>query len=249
MMVPWYDAGQMDSLKNFQTLFPNYLHLKSNINFLNDLWKKFYFLIPVFIVITIFYFRNKRYLKLFLCYSFVFGFLSLINITHPQADGLFMESMDLVLSIFVLVPLMFDVWPRISFPLQVSVLAVIISARIISLQQAHIPWSQRLAWEKKLLEKTENLPQKKIIIDEKEVPLDVLKITWGTPYEIWLLSSIESNETRSVLVTENPADFDSVMKNNKCFIGKWKNYDYDQLPARYFSFHDTTYYTFYHPNL
>lgn len=245
--VPGYDANASESIRNFRGLFPHYFNLRSNTDFLNDLLRKFYLLIPSLLLMTVYYFRNRRYKKLLLCWSFVLGYLALVNITHTQGDSFYMESLYLPLSVFVIVPLMFDVFPAFSFPVQFGIMNVIIITRIISIQQAHIPYSQRIVWEENFLKKTESLPQKKLLIDEKEVPLDTLKMAWGSPYEFWLLSTIKKNETRSVVITDHPEAFGWALADNKSFITKWGVFKYDQLPERYFTMHDTSYYVIYHP--
>lgn len=248
MLVPEYDSNAMETTQKIRSLFPHYLYLVSNLNFFKDLYSKFYLLPLVLLVITIFYLKYQQYKKLVLCYAFVFGYVALINITHDQGGfGFYMESLYLPISIFVIVPLMFDVMPHFTFPLQFSGLIFIFLTRIVSIQQAHIPFSQRIELEKNFLAKTENLPQKKLLIDEKDTPLDTLKMSWGTPYEFWLLSTIDLHETRSIVITDNPSSLEWALEKNKSFITKWGVFDYSGLPAQYFSLNDTSFYTLYHP--
>lgn len=86
------------------------------------------------------------------------------------------------------------------------------------------------------------LPQKKLIIPAQFAPMDTLLMTWGASYEFWLLSTLENNESRSIIIENDIYEFNWAKDNNKAFIAKWGNFDYQNLNKTYFKFNDTTRY-------
>ncbi|HYV91117.1 MAG TPA: hypothetical protein VE978_05015 [Chitinophagales bacterium] len=248
MYVPGYDANAMETTKNFLLLFPHYFDLPSNIAFLNEQLTKFYLVPPALLIITVFYLRSQLYLKLVLCYAAFFGYLGLINISfYYGGTDYYMESLYLPLSVFLLVPLMLDVLPKLSSRFQIAILGFIVTVRIFSIQQYHSMYTAQIVWERNFLTKTQNLPHKKLILDKKDVPADSLLEWWASPYQFWLLSTLEDHETRSILVTDNPPSYYWQMEKNNLFLTKWSAPEYHELPPQYFVMRDSLGYIEYHP--
>lgn len=238
-----YDANAVEALDNFELLYPNYLNIPANKNFIQYCLTDYYLLPTGLIIIIGTYLFTRNFIKLALVISFFFGYLLLVNISFYQGMPQFhIESFYLPLSIFVIFPLVYDVAPlvrdkRIFF----TILALILIIRLVHIKIRHQPYTERLAWMEHLLEKTDTLSQKKLIISQEDVPLDTLIMVWGSPYEFWLLSTLEGN-TRSVLILENISEVDWALDQNEAFITKWGVFKYHELPKRYFTFADTTRY-------
>lgn len=236
-----YDANAVEALDNFELLYPDYLDIPANKNFIQYCFTDYY-LLPIGLIIIIgVYLFTRNWLKLVLVISFFFGYLLLVNVSFYQGMPQFhIESFYLPLSIFVIFPLVYDVAPlvrdkRIFF----IILALVFIIRLVHIKIRHQSYTERLAWMEHLLEKTDTLSQKKLIISQEDVPLDTLIMVWGSPYEFWLLSTLEGN-TRSVLILENISEVDWALDQNDAFITKWGVFKYHELPKRYFNFADTT---------
>lgn len=240
-----YDAAAMSGAGNIIKLFPHYFNLESNLNFLQYLLKDYYFLFLLLIAISIFYIRQKRWLHLLLVLSFFFGYLLLVNVSYPQGMAQFhIESFYLALSVFLIIPFIFDFLPSVqNRQLTIGVLSIMLLISCIRIGWTHRSYANRIAWEENLLEKTENLPNKKLLIAQEEVPMDTLVMSWGSSYEFWLLSSLKNpTNVRSIIIDENPSSLDWALANNKGFLTEWGMFDYKDLPQQYFNFQDTTYY-------
>ena len=63
---------------------------------------------------------------------------------------------------------------------------------------------------------------------------------WGTPYEFWLLSTIEQHKTASIIIDADPLYRMWATRLNKSLLVNWGTYPYTDLSTRYFHFTDTT---------
>ena len=174
------------------------------------------------------------------------GFVFLVNVPyHESTHQFYMENLWLPLGLFAALPLVFDVLPAI-FSEKRSVLLVgaLALLGILRIGLAHEPWTVRLDWERNFLRETAALPAKKLLLTEQQVPMDTFKLAWGMPYEFLLLSSLSSPDSaRCILVTNEPNRYDSTLTSQpRLFLGAFKNYPYEALPARYFHFQDSSSY-------
>ncbi|HMN32871.1 MAG TPA: hypothetical protein PKA54_05820 [Chitinophagaceae bacterium] len=239
-----YDSQAMHGLINFKQLFPDYFSLDSNIHFVQYLIKDYYFVLLFLFIGLFFYFIKKDYLKLILLGGYFFAITLLINVTYPNgADQFYLENQYLLLAFVVIIPIVFELSNKIEKPyLQIGLLTLICSLGCVRIIIAAPTYTNRLNWNQQLLSKTENAAHKKLIISSKKVPKDILMMTWSTSYEIWLLSTIETNNSRSIIIEETENEFDNALSSNKSFFTKWGYFDYGDLNKKYFHFHDTTNY-------
>jgi hypothetical protein len=240
-----YDSEAMSRVSNLQKLFPNYFNLASNRDFLRWCLTDYYLLPIGFFTNTAFYVWQKKWFKLLLFSSFFLGYLLLVNVSIPESfHRFYLENLYLPLSLFVAVPLVFDVlphfgkkgdWPRWGF----AVLAVFLAARLLNIGIAHRPWMARLDWQREFLREHAG----KLLVPENSVPMKQLFMSWGSSFEFMLLSSLENpNETRLIAIDEDPNRFAWATERPRAAITEWEVWDYEQLPHRYFNPQDSTLY-------
>lgn len=238
-----YDSAAITGASNITNLFPNYIFLHSNKQFLLDIVSKYLLLILMLLGMTYFYIRGRQFLKASLMVSFFIGYLFLVNVSYPDgAASFYMENLYLPLSVYVIVPFAFDF--KIKNQVQYNILLILIL--VISIARIgihHHPYSDRINLLKHYLHDTEGLTQKKLIISDAKFPMDSLMMSWATPYENWLLSTISDHETRSVMITDNVDEVAWTMEYNNKFVTKWGSFDYSELPQKYFILKDTTRYS------
>ena len=239
-----YDNNAMKGIQNFIILFPNYFNIQSNINFFHYLFKDYYFLIILFILNIYVYIKTDKKLKLILLLGFSIGFLFLVNVSYQSGgEQFYMESQYLLLALFLVIPFVYDYLPILSNEkLKQVTIAVICLVGIIRIYNNHYNYSARLIWNKQFISKTENLPNKKLIVSSKKVPSKKLMMTWASSYEFLLLSAMENQISRSIIIVDNENELDWALANNHCFIAKWGIFDYAELNSRYFRIEDTTFY-------
>lgn len=237
-----YDSTAMSGLGNFIKLFPNYFAMPSNSQFLVDLISKYYAMILLFCIMVLYYCKNKSFDKIFIITSFCVGYILLVNVSYPNgAESFYMENLYLPLSVFVALPFALDISSKINkyFAL---LLVLMISMRIVHIGIHHKLYSERLDLLQNYLNETKSLESKKLVIAEKYFPMDVMLMTWATPYEFWLLSTVNDGKASSVMISDNVKDVEWAANDNKVFITKWGAFKYSDLPQKYFIFEDTSLY-------
>jgi hypothetical protein len=235
-----YESHAMGGAKNLVTMFPHYFGLFSNHRFFHQCLTRYYW-IPISVaLITATYLSQKQYKKLFLFLVTSLCYLQLINVSYPNADTtlFYIENMYLPLGLFIALPLVYDVLPALK-PRQLSfyMVALIALTGCVRIYQAHKPYTVRLNWERDFLSRNAD---KKILMSAKKAPLDTLLMTWGMPYECWLLSTIENKKTASIAVLDNVEDLSWALHDKTKYMVTWGFFNYGDLPKRYFILTDTS---------
>ncbi len=241
-----YDSRAMGQLSSFISLFPNYFDLRSNRNFLFLLAKNYYLLGFLLLLIWRFYFKNKQKLNLRFFLAFFFGYLLLINVTHSYLEpNFYAENLYLPLSIFVLVPFAYDFLPQWNYKNKFLLLGILISFRLLHLCANSTKFTDRLNWQREFL--TETYPNK-VLMNSEDAPMDLLWMEWSSPYEFWLLSTIETGKTRCIFITNEWEKFKPQAKMQQYFITKFGASSYEKLKPPYFILEDNNSYILYDKN-
>jgi hypothetical protein len=231
-----YDTNSMSGVKNFVGLFPNYINLQSNRDFVKWLLKDYYTIVIFTIAVIIFYLKKRKFMRLLLFAASSLVLVALINVCYFYGQFQFyLEPQYSILSIFISFPLVYDILPQVKIKIiPVFLVSCIILCSVFRIFNSARIYTERLNWFRKEL----SLTSGKVIIKEQDVPIKILKLTWGSAYEFWLLSTLETNQSRSVIIEGIPHEFDGE-NNKKVFLTKYGAYDYDQLNKKYFIFNDT----------
>ncbi len=238
-----YERSAMGGLKNIFTRFPHYLGLQSNKNFVHYLLRDYHFLLIGLAAILAFYARQRQWLKALWTTGFFFGYAFVVNISCPDGgDQFYLENQHLILAIIIGFPLAFDILPNLQKPLPALFLSAVLLACLFREYRTHDFYAQRLQWNRNLLQKTALLPQKKLVVSVAAAPKDTLLMTWGSSFELWLLSTMETGESRSLIIEERPGEFDWALPSQKGLITKWGTPEYKDLNPHYFVFKDTSAY-------
>jgi len=242
-----YDSSAMGGLKNFLSLFPNYFSIESNKMFLTYLIYDYYLLIPLLGIIIYYFVKQKlKYPLYFIPASFI-GYLFLINVSFKDGpDQFYIESLYLPLSLFLIIPFVFEIIPKLKLNQAIVGLSFTCLIRVLHIYGSHQPYSNRVSYLNSILDKTANNPNKKMILATKNMAMDTLMMSWGSPYEFWLLSTINTGESRSILIIETPSKYNWALGQKDEFITDWGLFKYDQLPNKYFNFRDTSQYQIKH---
>ena len=235
-----YESTSLSGLKNLYVLFPNYIYLESNAQFLKNIPGKYHFLIILLITTLVLYINRHHYLKALIVISFFIGYIMLINISYPKgADEFYIENMYLPLILFVTAPIVLDFYPLLNTKPRITalMLAVLVSISLYRIYNTHKIYTARIELLQRFLNRTGGTP--KMIISERHFPMDTLMMSWATPYEIWLLSTISSDSTRCVMITDNVKSMHHAKNLRWHFVTRWGIYEYSALPKKYFKFRDT----------
>lgn len=235
-----YESHSLSGLKNFYHLFPDYFTLYSHQRFLANCVTKYYWVPILFFAVVIYYYRQKTWDMLGFFLLAFFGYLFLVNVSYPDnsTSSFYMENMYFPLAFILAVPFVTDVLPAYAdtrYPQ--AFFAVFLLTCCARFFVAHKTYSQRLSWERGILN---TYGDKKVVIGAARVGAEkTLEMLWGTPYEFWLLSTLETGRTASILIDIAPHDREWAGANKKEMVVNWNVFPYRVLPSRYFHFTDT----------
>lgn len=239
LLVTAYEEQAGKGIDNFGLLFPHYFGIASNRRFLALCLEKFYWVPVLSALIGLVYLFQKKWLHLLLFTSSMVTFLLLINVSYPHSNeqDFYMENFYLPLGFMIAFPLVYDVLPLVK-KRNIAVLlgAVILLTGVSRIYIKHHTYTTRLNWEKKFL--AENI-DRKLLVYNREVPMDTLLMTWGTPYEFWLLSTTEYGRTASIVIDEHVEKLLWCKWENMDFLTIMEKIHYSSFPSRYFNFTDT----------
>jgi hypothetical protein len=235
-----YDLHSLENLNNISAMFPHYFNIYSNKVFLKNCIDKYYWVPVLSTLICLLYIKTKKWGNLLLFLVTVCGYLLLVNICYPTdyTQQFYIENLYLPIGFFIAIPFVFDVIHRLhEKKLAITLLGIIILTALIRLYTISNIYTTRINWERHFL--TAHLNEKLLI---KETPQHVktLLMTWGTPFEFWLLSTTEYGKTASIMINDEPWNMQFVLQTKNEFVTTWGHrFPYSTLPKRYFLFTDT----------
>ncbi|MBO9703530.1 MAG: hypothetical protein J7604_25200 [Sporocytophaga sp.] len=231
-----YDTNAMNAANNLIDLFPNYFDLKFHRIFAEWLFKDYFFLFIFSVWIIISYILKKEYLKLGFFTLSIIGFTLFINVCYFRgAEQFYLEPQYSILAIFIAFPLSYDIMPILKTKYSTLLLSLIIVTCIGRILITERIYSKRLDWYRSFLKGNNN---EKMIVNQKKVPMDLLKMGWSSALEFWLLSTIENKSTASI-VFAGEYDFDWVNSSPQVFCIQGGVYKYNDMDKKYFLFKDT----------
>ena len=236
-----YDNTAMGGLGNLKKFFIEF-DMTMFGDFFSLLMRDYIFLSTGALALFIHFFRSRQILKLLLFSGFFIGYSFIVNVAQIGAKPQFyIESQYLILSIFVILPMVSEVLFEFKGRWSMTLLISITILSLFRIQKAHSMFTERLNWYRGFLEKTSTCENQKIISVKDDLPMNIILEHWGSAYEFWLLSTIETGETRSILFTNSDKEMTTVLKKKrkKMFITKWTDIPYRWLNPKYFILNDT----------
>lgn len=192
-------------------------------------------------VVSYYFFKKEFVFLVFFSVSFI-GYALMVALSDWQgSEQFYAEYRYLFLSVFVIFPLVFHLLPQVrntQYQSLLIILSVVFS--IIQIYNWHPTYLKRTLWHRNLMTRTRDFENKKLIVVPNEGTLDSLKMYWGVPYEMWLISTIETGESRSVIVEEEKNQYDESLKQTSEFQTRWSMVEYSFLHSPYFRFNDST---------
>jgi hypothetical protein len=248
LKLDWYDAVAIKRQEAFGKLWPHWFDIESNRKFWDWSMHDYWLLWLIIAVCVGYYVWKQIWAKALFVAGWSLAFVIMVNVPYYEAVGqqFYMENLYLPLAVFASIPFMFDLLQGSikSDHLAQGGMVVLVALFGLSLFRIglnHRPWTEKLAWEQNFLRETATRTNRKIVISEKQVPMDKLKMSWGSPYEFLMLSSmVNPDSARCLIIHESPDRFDSLLTRPRLFFGAFKNYDFGQLPKGYFDFQDSS---------
>jgi hypothetical protein len=239
----FYDSKSMEGLDNIFTQFPNYFQLKSFQNFYTYVVNDYYLLVLFSILTLIFLLYSTMYRQAILMSFFLVGVWFVITINYASGiPQFYVESQYLILVIFVGIPFSYFVMEKASFrPTMFVVLLATLSLSLLRIHATGDIYKQRVQHIRDL----SNSSQKKRIIPYDRMDNKKLLFTWGISFEVWLISTLETGRTHSIIYEERNQQFEPQLQNPSVFITLMGIYNYTDLNSLYFMKDSTEVYTRY----
>lgn len=193
-----YDLNKMEEFnRHLQEYLPRLWAIPSHKVFLTNSIKFWYFFPLLFVLDNVWYLWKKQWLKVLWLTGFCLGFILLTHIGSPTTPYRFYAEVNYMpLTLFVIIPLLFDIVPFINKKKVVVLLfSIIFVIRLLTIYNHHKPYTNRVSWLQEQLDNNQrNYTSNKIIIPFSKELEQKLYMTWGIPYESLLLSSLNNPE-------------------------------------------------------
>lgn len=236
----WYDDGKMNVFRDrLLADFPHYFSYAAYGKFFRHLWLYWWGLIVLWGVSLGWLLARRRWIEAALVALGSAGFVVITAIGSPNASYRFYAEVNyLPLALFAALPLCLHLLPLWGGKRWFRVaMAAFVAIRLLSIQQAAAPYTARRAWLKnQLTEARAAHPQaRKFYLPEADAPLDLLHMSWATPYETLLLSACaHPDSAATLLITPTPDRFSADWGRSDVFLSEFQSFPINELPARYF---------------
>lgn len=235
-----YDSQSMNTTENIFRMFPHYFNTYANRHFLSECVHRYYWIVIAGAIVFAHYVRTREILKGLLFSLFFAGYLFLVNTSYPNEGTIsfYMEVLYMPLGLIIALPLIFDVLPSYKPRFAWGLMGLIMVTGCCRIYATHDIYTARLNWERSFMGK---YGRQKLIAGTKEVHAEVLQMVWGTPYEFWLLSTIERGSAASIIIDDHPLERAWAKGLTSAFLVNWDIYEYTEIPnKKYFPFFDST---------
>lgn len=232
-----YDYGAMSNLKNIFSLFPDYFTLQSFKNLPFYFYNDYYLVIIAGFIILFYYLRNREFAKLMVFLTFFIGVVFIVSVSYPNgAEQFYLEGQYSVLALVVGLPLSFDVYNFLKTRGSIIVILVIFFSFIYRLENNCKFYKNRIAIYEDIILVHKNT---KLLFLSNSLLLKQLGMTWGSSFETWLLSTIKTGKSSSIIITSHPDKFKESVDKKNVWMTEWETIDYENLNPKYFVFRDT----------
>ncbi|HYD22104.1 MAG TPA: hypothetical protein VEB40_11560 [Flavipsychrobacter sp.] len=236
-----YETDSAGLVKNFISLFPGYFSTYSNTRFFSNWFYIFYWLPVLFIIVSAFYAMKRQWLKLILVSGACIAYSQVVNISYPgyNTPDFYWENMYTALCVFLALPMVYDLFPALSrWKAAVPALCLlIVCTALLRINMLRHDYRGRIDWYRGYLDRYRN---EKMMVTMYNKPQETIIMEWASPYEFWLLSTLEKDTTASIIIHKNVEEVGWAWENYRAFVTTWGVYPYKDLNPQYFKFRDTT---------
>jgi len=232
-----YDRGRYRSLENFINLFPHYLGVPANHEFLAYVGDSYYFAILLLGLNALYYWGTNSWLKLIWLLGAFAGYLMLVNITLFGGIARFYVELEYQpLAFFVAVPFAVDVLPAIRLRKAAFVLVcLVLAARLVLIVHHSSIYVDRVKWHEAMVQSLRGREGNRYLIEEKDVPVGKLILTWASSSESIIISSLTSGAgSITYAIDSDLTRYESHRDETESFHTKWETFPAASLPSRYF---------------
>lgn len=205
----FYDRGMTGQyVREFSFSLEKLSASNSFLDFVAHLGNNLILFPPLLALVTIFYCRKKKFLSAALVLTSTLFYVVLIMQRFLADDRWYIqESHYQALAVFLIVPMVWDIFPALAFRRWLLVLPVcVFIIRLVGIWNTHESYTERLAYVRGLLAETKSFEGKKHVISEDQADRKKLLMYWGLPFETLQISALESPDSARVIAIAENAD-------------------------------------------
>jgi len=250
----FYDRGMTGQyVREFHFSAVRLLHSQGLRDFCAHCGDGLLFFWPLFLLVVGFYIWQKHWWRVALVVGATAVYLLLILQRYLDDDRWYIaESHYQALAVFLIFPLVWDVFPKIPVRrIWLPVAAVLLVFRLFSIYQTHHPYSARLAYVRSLLAETQGKTARKFVVPAEAIQRTTLLMTWGLPFETLQISALQSPDSVRILVVADDAKSTAAALPRDSMVSflMLPRRAFGDLPERYYRWRDTLpYQPFFLPN-
>lgn len=235
-----YETGSTGQLlKHLKSLFPHYLSTYSNTKFFANVVHIYYWLPVVFLLVLGVYIYKRHWLKLVFVFISVIGFLQVVNISYPGAHtpDFYRENMYIPMCLILALPFVYDVIPLLNKRLVYVLFALIIGTAFLRINNQRDFYTGRVEWYRGYI--AQNGDKKIMASFPGKFPEGTMIMSWASVYEFWMLSTLETGKTASIIIDDNIEQVSWAKPNFRSFVTIWGVFEYEDLNRQYFILNDS----------
>ena len=248
----FYDRGMTGQyVREFNFSLEKLLASNSFRDFAAHLDDNLLLLLPLLVLVSGFYILHKRWLPAALVPGATLLYCLLIMQRFLTDDRWYIqESHYQALAVFLIVPLVWDVWPVVvsevskSGKYVVVLLSILLFVRLTGIWNTHESYTGRLLYVRQLLNKARTQDGEKMVIGYDQADRKTLMMFWGVPFEILQMSALESPDSvRVIAIAENPDSLaNRLSRDSMVSFLMIPPRAFRDWPARYYRLKDTSSY-------
>lgn len=241
----WYDSNKFSQFsKALKDYYPNYLVMPVNKKFITNTLTYWYFF-PLFYLISAgWHILKKNWLSIGLVLLACLGYIALVHIGSPNATYRFyIEVSYMPLTIFVMLPVVFEILPKVKLKYVVSFFGIIFAFRLAVIAFNHKPYTERLSWISSVIEKERENGKGQLLVMQNSPSIEEKTIiSWGVAYESILITAIQNPENPAcLLILQRNGHYKEELEKGEEFLTTFKKFSFEELDKTYFQFKKAKY--------
>lgn len=200
-----------------------------------------YWIVPVLFAAGLWEtYRKKAYKRLILTICYVGIYFLALCLTFNDFTAFYTESELMPATLMLTAPFVYYVIPNLRQKATVTILIIIFLVRLAYIGHASEKWVERKKWLMSTLQTMEEKQITKAFVFENSQNKKLLMLTWGTPIESIIASSLKGDSLQKTFVVEQKENLPGRMPSKEAYmISSFGTIDYKAINEEYFRF-DTT---------
>jgi len=231
-----YDSDSMYRVFDYKSLL-NVVYLKSTRDFFGQVIANYYVWLIGFLFVMGMNTFYKRWYANFILSGGSFALVLMVCICYELGgQSFYLEGQYMQLSFFFGLSLVHDYWQSWSRRARLTILGLVFISFCGRIAAIAPQYSQRIMYYRELIAE---YGSSKTVIRENSQQLSLLKMTWSSAYEVWILSTMDHGQTASIIIDSETEKHLKHGSNGHVFVEVFESHDYSQLNSKYFIFKDT----------